>query len=69
MDAHEVAYVGGPMHGERETRRGGVFSAPDQVVFPVVTHGTFSQAVYKMRPLADTPGAITYQYVEMREER
>lgn len=61
---HEVVYVGGPRHGEREVRPGDVFSSPRTITFPTMhmPAGRHGEAIYRRAELADTPGAITYVY-------
>lgn len=71
MDNHEVVYMGGPRHGEREAREGDALSAPPTLEFPTFTatprlanYGVGGRAVYRLAPLADTPGALAYAYDE-----
>jgi hypothetical protein len=60
---HEIVYVGGPRHGEREARPGDPFAAPVELRFPTFTPlGRRGEAVYCRREMADTPGAIAYIY-------
>lgn len=66
---HNVLYIGGPKHGECWTRDGDVFDAPKHLYFPTFEIGRGAgEAIYEQRPLADTPGAITYIYAGERAE-
>lgn len=68
MSTHEVVYVGGPRHGEREAREGDAFTSPDELRF-LTDNGVLGPrgvAIYRRVVEADTPGAIAYVYDQDR---
>jgi hypothetical protein len=63
---HEVVYIGGLRHGEREARPGDPFEAPDTLTFPtcrlVRGEPKRGRVTYRLNASADTPGALAYVF-------
>lgn len=70
MATHEIVYVGGPRHGEREARQGDVFESPNLISLPTFNGRDMKNGTtfYERNPAADTPGAIAYVYKGVKWE-